>query len=90
MWEPRQPVTGIVLHLPFRSLFNGSTSLCSALAAYSFLILYTVGRAPWTVYQPRRNLYAGQHKHRINAHTDIHALNVIRTHNPSVRASEDS
>jgi hypothetical protein len=31
-----------------------------------------------------------QHKHRINAHRDIHALSVIRTHDPSVRASEDS
>jgi hypothetical protein len=26
----------------------------------------------------------------INAHTDIHALSRIRTHDPSVRASEDS
>jgi hypothetical protein len=37
-----------------------------------------------------RYLYTGQHKHRINAHTDIHTLNGIRTHDPSVRASEDS
>jgi hypothetical protein len=30
-------------------------------------------------------------KHRINAHkTDMHALSGIRTHDPSVRASEDS
>jgi hypothetical protein len=35
-------------------------------------------------------LHIGQHKHRINAHTDIHALGGIRTHDPSVRANEDS
>jgi hypothetical protein len=36
-----------------------------------------------------RYMHTEQHKHRINAHTDIHALNGIRTHGPSVRASED-
>jgi hypothetical protein len=35
-------------------------------------------------------LYTGQHKHRINAHTNIHASSRIRTYDPSVRASEDS
>jgi hypothetical protein len=36
-------------------------------------------------------LHTEQYKHRINAHnTDIHALSGIRTHDPSVRASEDS
>jgi hypothetical protein len=35
-------------------------------------------------------LHTGQHKHRINAHTNIHALSGILTHDPSVRASEDS
>jgi hypothetical protein len=37
-----------------------------------------------------RYLHTGQHKHRINAHTDIHALSGIHTHDPSVLASEDS
>jgi hypothetical protein len=37
-----------------------------------------------------RYLHKRQHKHRINAHTDIYDLSGIRTHNPSVRASEDS
>jgi hypothetical protein len=38
-----------------------------------------------------RYLHTGQHKHRINAHkTDIHALSEVRSHDPSVRASEDS
>jgi hypothetical protein len=36
-------------------------------------------------------LHTEEHKHRINAHNiDIHALSSIRTHDPSVRASEDS
>jgi hypothetical protein len=34
-----------------------------------------------------RYLHTGQHKHRKNAHTDIHALSGIRNHNPSIRAS---
>jgi hypothetical protein len=36
-----------------------------------------------------RYLHAGQHKHRINAHTNIHALSETRTHDPSVWAGED-
>jgi hypothetical protein len=35
-------------------------------------------------------LQTGQHKHRINAHTDIHASSGIEDHDPSFRASEDS
>jgi hypothetical protein len=35
-------------------------------------------------------LYIGQHKHRINAYTNIHTSSRIRTYDPSVRASEDS
>jgi hypothetical protein len=37
-----------------------------------------------------RYLHTRQHKHRINTYTDIHALSGIRSHDPSVRASEDS
>jgi hypothetical protein len=37
-----------------------------------------------------RYLHMEQHKHRINAHnTDVHALSVIRTHDPSIRVIED-
>jgi hypothetical protein len=58
---------------------------------FSFLIVYTVGRTPWTGDQSGRYLRTEQHKHRINAHnTHINALSRIRTHDPSVRASEDS
>jgi hypothetical protein len=34
-----------------------------------------------------RYLHTGQDKHRINAHTDTHALSGILSHDPSVRAS---
>jgi hypothetical protein len=55
---------------------------------FKFLILYTFGRTPWTSDQPvARPLPT----HRINAHkTDIRASSGIRTHDPSVRAGEDS
>jgi hypothetical protein len=37
---------------------------------FSFLIIYTVGRIPWTGISPSQGLYihTQQHKHRINAH----------------------
>jgi hypothetical protein len=35
-----------------------------------------------------RCLHTGQHKHRVNAHKDVDVLTVIRTHDPSVRASK--
>jgi hypothetical protein len=31
-----------------------------------------------------RYLHTGQHEHKINAHTNMHALSGIRTHDPSV------
>jgi hypothetical protein len=60
---------------------------------YSFLILHTIGRTPWTGISPSqgRYLHTERHKHIINAHnTDIHALGGTRTHDSSVRASKDS
>jgi hypothetical protein len=52
------------------------------------LILYTADRTPWTRDQPAARPLP---TYRINAHsTDIHALSWIRTHDPNVRASEDS
>jgi hypothetical protein len=54
-----------------------------------FLNSKTVGRNPWTGDQPvARPLPTQDNANRINA--NIHALNGIRTHDPSVRASEDS
>jgi hypothetical protein len=51
-------------------------------------LFYTGGRTPWTSDQPvSRPLPTHSTTH---THTDIHALSGIRTHDPSVRASEDS
>jgi hypothetical protein len=48
---------------------------------FSFLILYRVGRIPWTENQPGARPLP---THRTNAHnTDIHALSGIRTHEDS-------
>jgi hypothetical protein len=60
---------------------------------FSFVIFFTqtiglLGR----VISPSQGRYrhTWQQKHKINAHTHIHALSGIRTYDPSVRASEDS
>jgi hypothetical protein len=49
-------------------------------------LFYTDGRTPWmsdqTVAKPLPT--HRQHRHRISAHTDIHALSGIRTHDPSL------
>jgi hypothetical protein len=60
---------------------------------FSFVIIFTqtVGLLGRVIGPSQgRYLHTGQHKHRINAYTDIHVLSGIRTHDPSVRASEDS
>jgi hypothetical protein len=57
---------------------------------FSFVIFFTqtVGLIGRVISQSQgRYLHAGQHKHRINAHTDIHAWSRIRTQDPRVRAS---
>jgi hypothetical protein len=52
---------------------------------------YTVGRTAWMGISPSQGLclHTGQHKHRTNAYTDT-TLSWIRTHDRSVRPSEDS
>jgi hypothetical protein len=65
-----------------------STALFWVLAAFSAsssLTQYVRLLGRWI----SRYLHTGQHKHRINAHTDMHALNGIRTHNSSVSAGEE-
>jgi hypothetical protein len=56
-----------------------------------FFLTQTVGLLGQLI-SPSQGHYLNtrQHKHRTNAHTDIHALNGIRTHDPRVRASENS
>jgi hypothetical protein len=74
--------------------FTGSYSLYRAPGLFlsSVIIFYTDGRfLGWVISLSQgRHLYTGQHKHRINAYTDNHALREIWTPNPSVWASEDS
>jgi hypothetical protein len=59
---------------------------------FSFLILYTASRTPWTGDHPiarplpTHRTTQTQNKH---AHTDFNASSGIRTHDPSVRAGED-
>jgi hypothetical protein len=60
---------------------------------FSFIIFFTqtVGLLELVISPSQGSyLYAGQHKHRINAHRDINALSGIRTHDLRVRAREDS
>jgi hypothetical protein len=71
--------------------FNGSTAPCWALASFSlsWLFLQTVGLLGRVISSSQGfYLNTGQHKH---IHTpNIHTLCWIRTHDPSLRASEDS
>jgi hypothetical protein len=54
------------------------------------LELQRVGRTPWTVDQPvARPLPTQDNTYTEETLTDIHASSGIRTHDPSVRASED-
>jgi hypothetical protein len=70
------------------------TALYWALAAFfSFLILYIVGRTPWTGDQPfARHLPTDRTTQTPNKHTKYRhpCVEWIRTHDLSVRASEDS
>jgi hypothetical protein len=57
------------------------------LLLFSFLILYMVGRTPWTGDQPIARLLP---THRTTqTHADIHALSGFRTDDASVRAGEE-
>jgi hypothetical protein len=72
---------------------SGSTALSWTFAAFSVFWSHTqsVGLLGRKISLSQgRYLHTEQHRHRINAHTDIYALIVIRTHDPSVRASEDN
>jgi hypothetical protein len=56
---------------------------------FSFLILYTVGRTPWTGDQSvARPLPTHRETQTESKHTDIHVSSVIRTHDLRIRAGE--
>jgi hypothetical protein len=50
----KQKIQAVAVRLWVHSLNNGSTALCWSLASFffGFVILYTVGRTPWTGDQP--------------------------------------
>jgi hypothetical protein len=86
-------LTGLNTEISEESIYGSTVLLLDIRRFFSFLMLYTVGRTPWTGDQPiaRPRYLHTEHKQRINAHnTDIHALSGIRTHDPNFRASEDS
>jgi hypothetical protein len=57
----------------------------------NLFVTQTVGLLGQGIRPPQgRYLPTGQQKQRINAHTNIHALSGIPTHEPSVRASGDN
>jgi hypothetical protein len=73
--------------------YYDSTALCLAFVAFSVSSSYS--QLVWLLgrgIRPSqgRYLHTGQHKRRINAHTDIHTLSGNWTHDPSVRVSEDN
>jgi hypothetical protein len=81
-------------HEIYLNYYYGSAALCWALDGFSVSWSYTqsVGLLRQGI-SPSQGLYlhTEQHKPRINSNnTDIHALSGIRTHDPSVRAGEDS
>jgi hypothetical protein len=72
------------------SFINGFTALCWGRGGFFSSQSYThlVGTLGQGISMSQgRYLHTEQHKHR--THTDIRASNGIRTHYPSVRASED-
>jgi hypothetical protein len=71
------------------SIYLWLYSPCGTWLAFQFLILYKVGRTPWTWHQPtiRPLPIHKQHKH---THTDIHVSSGIRSHDPSGRADEEN
>jgi hypothetical protein len=83
---------GINSHFNLYLFINGSTALFWALASFFNFVMFftqTVGLLGRLISSSQgRYLHTGQHKHRIKAHTDIHASSGIRSHDPSLRASE--
>jgi hypothetical protein len=82
-----------LLHTSRYIYYYGSTALFWALTAFSvsWSCKQSVGFLGRGI-SPSQGLYlhTEQHKHRVNAHNTDYALSGIRTHDPSVRASEDS
>jgi hypothetical protein len=91
-WIYAEKTETIYVRLSIYLSICGFTAFVGLGSFFSFLIhtqsvgLFGRGISP----SQGRYLYTEQHKHRTDAHTDIHTSSVIKTHDPSVRASEDS
>jgi hypothetical protein len=77
----------------FRSFINDTTALrwtlASSSVSSSFLYRRQDSLDEWWA-RRKAATYTQENTNRINAHTDTHALSEIRTHDPSIRASEDN
>jgi hypothetical protein len=66
------------------SVYGSTVFLLNLGRFFSFLILYTVGRTPWTGDQPVARPLPTQNNTNTETHIGIHALSGIRIHDPSV------
>jgi hypothetical protein len=81
---------GVMLHLSISLWLYRPFCWTSAAFSLSWSFTQSVGLLGRGISPSQgRYLHIGQHKHRINAHTDIHASSGIRTRDPSVWAGED-
>jgi hypothetical protein len=73
------------------SFINGSTALCWALASFVISFTQSVGLLGRVIRPSQgRYLHTQDNTNSINAYIDIPASSGIRTHEPSISASEDS
>jgi hypothetical protein len=74
-------------------VINGLQLFVGPWTLFSFVFFFeqSAGLLGWVI-SPSQGRYphTGQHKHRLNAHTNIHALSGIRTNDRIVWAREDS
>jgi hypothetical protein len=92
LWTLCSKVMSNLLYYSFIHQWFYSPLLCPGLV-FSFVIFFTqsVGLLGRGISPSQgRHLHTRTTTQRINEHTDIHALNGIRTHDQTVRESEDS
>jgi hypothetical protein len=73
----------------YLSIYGSTVLLWDIGRLFSFLVLYIVGRTPWTEDQPVARPLPTHRKHEQNKRTQT-SMSGIRTHFPGVRVSEDS
>jgi hypothetical protein len=89
----RMIISNAALYLSTYLSIYDSIALCWTLASFRFLKLFTQSVELLVRAISRWQgsyLHTEQHRHRINAHTDIRVSSGIRIHDPRVRASKGS